>query len=155
MFILIFFPIIIAEGARHHLKGSRWSSTLWGRGIVLVKISIAMTERHDKIDLGMKGFVWPTLVYCCSPPGQDLKQGRNPRQELKQRPWEVLLTGFLLPAFSACFLLGTAPLTMAISHQPLVKKIPYSWVLWKQLFNWGSFLSDNSIDCVSSWHKTR
>lgn len=66
----------------------------------------------------------------------------------------VLLTGFLFVACSACFLVdlgtaspGMAPPTLdwALAHQSLIKKMPYSWILWRHSLNWGSLLSDFSL----------
>lgn len=44
---------------------------------------------------------------------------------------------------------GMAPHTMdwAISHQSLIKKMPYSRILWRHFLNCGSPLSGNSSSC--------
>lgn len=36
---------------------------------------------------------------------------------------------------------------VAIPHQSLIKKMPWSWILWKCPLNFGSFLSDDSSLC--------
>jgi hypothetical protein len=68
----------------------------------------------------------------------------------------ILLTGLLPLACSACFFiepkttsLGMAPLKMGwgLPPWPLIEKIPYSWISWKQFLKEDSFLCDNSTLC--------
>ena len=72
----------------------------------------------------------------------------------------MLLMVLFLVACSACFLLefratspGMAPLSVgqAFLHQPIIKKIHYSQILWRHFLNWGFCLI---ILDVSNWHKT-
>lgn len=87
------------------------------RSSVLVRISIAVMKQHDQKQLGEK------RVYLYTSISQFIPEGR---QELMRRPWRVLLTGLLLMAYSAWFLIeprtsspGMAPPTVswALSHQ--------------------------------------
>jgi len=66
-------------------------------------------------------------------------QGRNWKQELMQRPWRMLLLGLLFLVLLRLFIEsrttspGLGPFAMCPSpphsHQPLIKKMPYSDLL--------------------------
>jgi hypothetical protein len=116
--------------------------TLREKNTVLVRVAIAMMEHHDqKYKLERKGLIQLTLPYHCSL-SKEVRTGTQAgtwRQELMQRPWRVLLTGLLLMTCSTCFLieprttcLGVAPPTVgwALHHLSLVKKMPYSPILF-------------------------
>ena len=106
---------------------------------------------HDQSNLGMKGFIWLTLILSLllteGIPDRNSNRAGTWRPELMQRPWRVLLSGLVIMACSVCFLIeprttrpGMAPPTIdwTLSHQSL-KKISYSWVLWKILLKVPSF----------------
>jgi hypothetical protein len=83
------------------------------------------------------------------------------RQELMQTPWRdaaywLASRGLHHVACSACFFIeprttcpGMGPLTIgwAFPCWSLIEKKFYSWILWRHLFNWGSFLSGDSSLC--------
>ena len=96
-----------------------------------------------------KGFILFTVPYNSS--------SANTGQEVMQRPWRELLTGLLLVACSARFLLetrttspGVATPTMvwALPHIALIEKMPYrltyNLILWRHFLSEGSPLSDDS-----------
>ena len=111
----------------------------------------------SKSKLGRKGFIWLALPDH-SPSLEEVRTGTQAELESGGRSWcrghgGVLLTGLLPMACSACFLVeprttspGMALPTMgwALPHWWLIVKMPYSWIVWRYVFNWGSFLSSDS-----------
>ena len=123
-----------------------------------------MIKGHDQSSLGREGFVWLMLPHHSSSL-KEVRTGTQAGQEPKGRSWcrghgGALLTGFLIMACSACFLMesrttspGMTPLTLglALPHQSLIKEMPYrsaySLILWRHFLNWDSLLSDDFSLC--------
>ena len=104
-----------------------------------LRVSVAVMKYHGQQQLWEEK-VYFTLAFTIKS-SQDRNSSRAGiwRQELMQRPWRVLLTGLLLMTCSTCFLieprttcLGVAPPTVgwALHHLSLVKKMPYSPILF-------------------------
>ena len=86
---------------------------------ILGGVTTAVLKHHNQNNLGreaLSSLRVPSTTPSIIEGSQDRnsKQGRNWRQELMQKPWEVLLTGLLLLAFSVCFL--TEPRTTSPSR---------------------------------------
>jgi hypothetical protein len=65
---------------------------------------------------------------------------------------EMLLTGLLPLACSACFLIklpaqGWHHPQWALHPWSLINRMPYSWISWRHFLKKGSFLCDNSCLC--------
>jgi hypothetical protein len=96
---------------------------------------------------------------------KEVGTGTHTGQEPGGRSWcrshgGMLLTGLLIMACSACFLIEprtTSPrmasptMGWALPNQSLIKKMPYSLacspILWRHVLNWSSLLSDDSSLC--------
>ena len=116
--------------------------------IVLVRVNISIMKHHDQNNRGWKGFIQITLPHCCSSL-KGVRTGTLTGQECEGRSWctdhgGVLLTGLLLMASSACFFLRPPTMCWALLHSSLIKKMPYSWILWRHFLNWGSLRVDDS-----------
>ena len=146
-----------------------WSTAaLWPhQRSVFVHWIVAHREIHNWSALELPLLRWHTMTkkqiekkrcflafshHCFSP--KELRNssiGGSWSQELMQRPWRVLLTGFLPMSCSACCLIetrtsspGMTPHTIGwvLPHCSLLEKQPYSWISWRHFLNWCSFLSD-------------
>lgn len=103
-----------------------------------VRVTIPVTKHHDQSSLWRKGVFWFTPPHQGRKSGQELKQCRNPRQELMPRPYRnasywLAPHGFLNllsyrtqdhqprgdPTYDG---LGPPP---SIPHQWPIKKLPY------------------------------
>jgi hypothetical protein len=62
-------------------------------------------KHHDQSSLGKKRFIWFILLGKWNSQDRNSSRAGTWRQELMQRSWRVLLTGLLLMACSACFLI--------------------------------------------------
>ena len=77
--------------------------------------------------------------------GQELKHGRDPEAEADAEAMEGCCFTDLLPtAFSVFFLIqsrttrpnmATPTMGWALLHQSLIKKMAYSWILWRHFLN--------------------
>ena len=101
-----------------------------------------------KSNLGRKGFISLKRPHHSS--SKEVRTEAQTRQELMQRPQRgVAYTLLCLLSYRTQ---GHQPKNdtvhndLALSHQSLIKKIPYSWILWRHFFIWGSFLQMCQID---------
>jgi len=118
----------------------------------LVRATTAVMKHHDQKQFGKKGFLCLILPYHCSS-SKEVRTGTQTGQEPEGRGWGrghggMLFTSLLLMDCSAWFLIdprttspGTAPprVGWALPHQSLCSRI-----LWRNVLNWGSLLSDDS-----------
>jgi hypothetical protein len=109
---------------------------------------------------GLFGLYFHTVVHHQG--SQDWNSSRSGSRSWCRDHEEMLLTGLLPLACSACFLKEPrttspemAPPTMAGPSHPwsLVEKMPYSWISWRHFLKGGSFLCDSS-SCVKLTHQT-
>ena len=110
---------------------------------VLEFLSIAAMKHHDqKANWGGKGLF---NLHFCLMNYIDVKYKRKSGQELKQsRNLEAgadaeVMGGMLLPGLLSLLCYGTSP-RIGTSYNgldlpPLIKKMPYSWILWKHFFS--------------------
>jgi hypothetical protein len=84
--------------------------------------------------------------------GLELKQVR--KQELMQRPWRDVTYWLASPGLLSLLSYKTqdyqprdGPTHKRPSTWSLIVKMPYSWISWRHLLTWSSFLCDNSSLC--------
>lgn len=103
------------------------SSVIWFlKHSVFVRAYVAAVNHHDQSNFGRKGLVWLTLLYHCAflkNSGQVLKQRRNLRQELIQRPWRDV-SHWLVPHVLLNLVLIKPKTTIPMMAQPTM-----SWTL--------------------------
>jgi hypothetical protein len=114
---------------------------------------------------------WPTQPPRATSESMALKQQRSVttkgQADISVAVWEhanvwglgrghgrMFLTGLLPLACSACSLIEPRLPAQSWSHPQgafppwsLIEKMPYSWISWRHLLKWSSFLCDNS-SCV-------
>jgi hypothetical protein len=97
-----------------------------------------VTKHHDQKQVGEERVCLaytPISLFIIGCQDRNSHRARTLRQVLMQKPWRVLLTGFLFMACSACFLIepkssdGTTHSKLGLPHPSLIKKMPYSWIL--------------------------
>ena len=121
---------------------------------LLVRVSLLQKASMTKKQVE---FVWLTFPDH-SPSLEKIRTGTQAGLELGSLSWcrghkGVLLTGLLLPlVFSTCCFKdgttssGMAPpiVSKALLHWSVIEKMPYIWISWRHILNWGSFLSEDS-----------
>ena len=93
--------------------------------------STTAMKHCDQSKLGKKGLTWLTLP-CYSPLLKEVRTVTQTGQELRCRSWcrnhgEVLLTGLLIMACSACFLIESNA-TMPRMAAPTILDVPHYWM---------------------------
>ena len=134
-------------------------------GIVFVRVTIAAMKHHDRNKLGRKVFIWLMIhitIHHRRDRDRNLSRAGTWSQEFMQRPWSMLLTGLLLMAYSACFLIEPRTTAQGCPHTRWVGASPISlWlrqycrlacspILWRHFLKWGSLFSDDFSLCQSS-----
>lgn len=84
---------------------------------------------------------------------QDRNSGQDPRGRswYRQRSWRGAAYWLVSHGLLSLLSYRTQDHKLALLHQSLIKKMSYSQILQWHFLNYGFFLSDNSVVCVSSW----
>jgi len=109
-----------------------------------------------KCKLGRKGLFglhFYIIVYHQRKSGQELNKTGTRKQDMIQRPWSGAV--YCLTSHGVFSLLSyrtqdhqprddTTHMYWSLLHWSLIKKMPYSCMLWMHFLNWSFLLSDNS-----------
>lgn len=117
-------------------------------------------NHHDQSNFGRKGFAWLTLLYHCASlknSGQVLKQHRNPRQELIQKPWRDVVHWLFPHVLLNLLLIKLRPLSQRWPNTKWAGLFPHQWHienvlrldLRKTFSQLEFFPSDNTSLCQS------
>ena len=126
---------------------------------VSVRVSIPgqniMIKNQVRKERIYSSLYFQTAVHHYRKSGLELRQVR--KQELMQRPWRDATYWLASPGLLSLLSYRTQvyqPRDGRWSHPQgafppwsLIEKMPYSWISWRHLPNWSSFLCDNSSLC--------
>ena len=91
-------------------------------------------RHHDQCNLESKGFFWLQLPRYCSL-SKEVRTGTETQQEIGGRSSHRSHTGVLLTSCSVCSFTEPRSRSLAASPPSLIKKMPYSWILWRYFLN--------------------
>jgi hypothetical protein len=123
---------------------------------VLVRVSILAQTSWPRNKLGRKGFIQLTLstLLLITKGSQDWNSSRSGNRSWYRGHGGILLTGLLLLACSACFLIEPKTTSPEMVHPQgdlppwsLIEKMPYSWISWRDSLKGGSSHCDNCSLC--------